>query len=198
MTHGVGAVLSVVGSFALMSGLSSASLLLWLGGLAYSLSLVGVYVTSTLSHLYSQTSYQRIFRQLDQAFIYLLIVSSYTPFSLAFLKGPWWWGLLIVMWILAIAGFVSKLVFAHKVQTVSIGLYLVLGWLPALGGMPWSDALPPGCISWIIYGGVAYSVGTVFLFNDKRVLYFHAVWHLFVMAGSAIHFGAILHFVVDP
>ena len=195
ITHAIGAALSVLAVIYLMSRLGFANRTVWIGCLVYGLSLIGVYVTSTLSHYFTEPEAQRFYRKLDQAFIYLLIVASYTPFSLAYLNGSWWWGLLAIMWVLALAGFVSKMFLAHRVQAVSIWLYLLLGWVPAMGGMPWSEELPFDCILWIIYGGVAYTAGTFFLFNDKKVPYFHAVWHLFVMTGSAIHFWAVIKFV---
>lgn len=195
LTHGIGAVLSAIAAIWLMSRLENANGLVWAGCLVYGLSLVAVYVTSTLSHYFTAPDRQRFFRQLDQAFIYLLIVASYTPFSLAFLHGAWWWTLLTVMWVLALLGFASKLLMGHRVQAVSIWLYLLLGWVPAMGGMPWSKDIPFECILWIVYGGIAYTAGTVFLFNDKRVPYFHALWHVFVMAGSAIHFWGVVQFI---
>lgn len=179
-----------------MSQLGNAETHVWFGCLVYGISLVSVYVTSTLSHYFKEPDLQKFYRKLDQAFIYLLIVASYTPFSLAYLHGTWWWCLLGIMWTLALLGFASKLFLAHRVQAVSIWLYLLLGWVPAMGGMPWSKDLPFDCILWIIYGGIAYTAGTFFLFNDKKVPYFHAVWHLFVMAGSAIHFWGVIKFVV--
>ncbi len=195
ITHGFGAALSAVAVIWLMSRLGEASRLVWFGCLIYGLSLMGVYVTSTLSHYFTDPEKQRFFRQLDQAFIYLLIVASYTPFSLAFLNGTWWWCLLGFMWAVALVGFASKLFLGHRIQAVSVWLYLLLGWVPALGGMPWSKEIPFGCVLWIVYGGIAYTGGTVFLFNDKKVPYFHAVWHVFVMAGSAIHFCGVVKFL---
>ena len=166
------------------------------GCAGFGLSLVLVYTFSTLSHWFTEESQQARFRRLDQACIYLLIVASYTPFSVGFLHGVWWWIVLGVMWAVAIAGFVSKLLFAHRLQRVSIWLYLILGWVPAVTGAPFSTDLPSSCFDWILAGGIAYTVGTVFLFCDKRVWYFHGIWHLFVILGSLLHFLAVMRFVV--
>ena len=164
--------------------------------LVYLQAMFVVYTCSTLSHLFTtdflEGKPQQQFRRLDQAFIYIMIVATYTPFSAAYLDGVWWWSVLGLMWLIAIAGFVSKVFFSHRVNSVAIWIYLLLGWLPAISGMPWSDQMPSHAIWNIVLGGVVYSAGTIFLLNDRKCWYFHAIWHLFVIAGSLTHFIGIM------
>ena len=196
-THAVGIGLSLIALYLIWSRLGTVEdSLVQFACVGFGLALICVYTCSTLSHYFTDPPRQTIFRQLDQAFIYILIVASYSPFSVVFLRSPWWWSVLGVMWIIALAGFVSKLFLAHRLQRVSIWLYLLLGWVPAAGGMPFTVELPWGCRLWILYGGIAYTVGTYFLFNDKKFWFFHGIWHIFVIAGSACHVWAVLKFVL--
>lgn len=197
VTHGLGFLIAVAGSLVMMSGafaLRDTRIIVGCG--LYLMSLMAVYAMSMLSH--SPTSFRAklLFRQLDQAFIYLLIVGTYTPFALAYLHGWHWNVLLAAMWAVAISGFVAKTFFAHQVHAVPARSYILLGWMPAVA-LPylWYFA-PSGVFDSIIAGGVFYTLGTYFLSNDHRVRHFHAIWHLCVIAGSACHFLGILFFVV--
>ena len=198
ITHAIGIAMSIFAAFILLPRvLADGDWTMTISCVLYLLSLLGVYICSTMSHWYS-AEYQdgkprRHFRMLDQAFIYLLIVATYTPFSAAHLHGVWWSSVLGLMWVIAITGFVSKIIFAHRVNSVAIWIYLLLGWIPALSGMPWCADMPSSAIWCIVLGGIVYTIGTVFLFNDHKRWYFHAIWHLFVIAASATHFVGILN-----
>lgn len=202
ITHAVGIGLSLIGVFVLVPRLPwAADWTLTTSCCVYLLALLAVYTCSTLSHWYTSEFKgglpQKKFRQLDQACIYLLIVATYTPFSAAYLKHPWWWGVLGLMWSIAIVGFISKIFFSHRVNSVSIWIYLMLGWIPAFSGMPWSDQIPAAAIWSILLGGVVYSAGTIFLYNDQKQWYFHGIWHLFVIGGSLTHFMGILKLISE-
>lgn len=196
-THLLGAVLAAVGGGWLIAhSIESNPFATSWACLIYIVTLVGLYVASGLSHYFSSEPLRTRFRSLDQACIYLLIVGTYTPFSIAYLNSVWWNAVLITMWILAIVGFTSKLLFAHRVDRVSIWIYVLLGWIPALAGMPFNQEVPGDCMAWIVAGGVVYTVGTYFLFNDQRTIFHHAIWHLFVLAASTMHFYAVIRYVV--
>jgi hemolysin III len=197
MTHGLGFALAVVGSLIMMSGvIASGSGVLLSGCGAYVLSLLAVYATSTLSHSATSVRWKSLFRQLDQAFIYVLIVGTYTPYSLAYLHS-WKWNLLLgSMWLVAIVGFVAKVLFAHRVEAVSVVSYVTLGWMPIIALPALYHFAPQGVFQAIIAGGVFYTVGTLFLVYDEHVKHFHAVWHLCVISGSVCHFLGLLFFVV--
>lgn len=197
ITHGLATVLAVVGAVWLMVSVSgSGNPALIVACLVYAISMVGVFFCSTMSHLMKTSGSRRLFRKLDQAFIYLFIVATYTPFSVAFLDATLWWILLGAMWLVAITGFVSKIFRSHRIDTVSIWGYVALGWMPALGGLPLSRLAPAGASWGIVAGGVLYTIGTIFLFNDGKVWYFHAIWHLMVVAGAAVHWWVTMTYVV--
>jgi hemolysin III len=150
---------------------------------------------STLSHTARSPRWKSLFRRLDQGFIYLLIVATFTPFSLAYLRSGVGWALLAAMWAVALVGFAAKVFFAHRVEAVSVVSYVVLGWMPVLAAPAMIHVIPLGAFLWCLGGGLCYTLGTLFLINDERVRHFHAVWHVCVIAGSVCHFLGILMFV---
>ena len=196
VTHGFGFVLSVCGAAYLLAtaferhgwGLTIACLL-------YTVSLSAVYAMSTLSHGPFDERRRDLFRSLDQGFIYLLIAGSFTPLAVAYLPVTVCWCILGSMWMIALAGFAAKVFFAHQVNSVSIWVYVALGWMPILA-TPWLlEFVPLNGLMLGLGGGICYTVGTVFLMFDHRFAYFHALGHLFVMAGSTLHFLTILCYV---
>jgi hemolysin III len=196
-THALGLFIAVIGALVMTSRVFKLSdTWLSLSCEAYVASLVTMYAMSTLSHFSTSPKSKSLFRRLDQAFIYILIVATYTPFSLAYLREGRWWLLLAVMWIVALTGFAAKLFFAHRVEAVSIVSYVLLGWMPILAVPALWHSAPVGAIVSVIVGGLCYTIGTFFLVYDEHVRHFHATWHLFVIAGSACHFFGILVFVV--
>lgn len=195
LTHGAGLALSVAGGVALLRqsvGTVNAGLAAACG--LYVFSLVGVYAMSFLSHACQRPRWKRRFRTLDQAFIYCLIAGTYAPPALLALGSEGWW-LAGSMWAVAAIGFGSKVLLHHRVENVSIVLYLMMAWLPLLAAGRVLHQMPDDVCRWVIAGGLSYTLGTVFLTLDQRVRYFHAVWHVLVMIGSASHFFAILAFV---
>lgn len=195
LTHTAGFGLSLVGAALLLPKIKDCSAPIFIAVVGYAAALIAVYACSSLSHYFRDAKRLALFRKLDQACIYLLIVASYTPFSIVYLNGLWWHFVLCNMWVLALVGFISKLVFAHRVESVAIWLYLLLGWMPFFSGMPFVGLIPIKTVGMFILGGVFYSAGTWFLFNDWRAWYFHSIWHIFVIAGSMTHFLAVYWFV---
>lgn len=196
-THAFGLVLAVVGALVMAHGiLEHGDAGRSLGCGVYLASLVAVYAMSTLSHSATSPRWKSLFRRLDQGFIYLLIVATYTPFSLAYLQDVRWWLLLGAMWCVAILGFAAKVFFAHRVEAVSVASYILLGWMPVIAAPALLHSVPSGALWSMLVGGICYTAGTLFLVYDERVRHFHALWHLCVIAGSACHFLGILVFVV--
>lgn len=197
VTHGLGFVLAAIGAlFMAASVIAQGDAWVVAGCVVYLASLMAVYAMSTLSHSARSIRWKLLFRRLDQGFIYLLIAATYTPFSLAYLRSGLWWLLLGAMWTVAIAGFIAKVFFAHRVHAVSIASYMLLGWMPMIAAPALLQSVPMGALWWMLWGGLCYTVGTLFLVYDGHVRHFHAVWHLCVIAGSACHFLGILMFVV--
>ena len=198
ITHGAGLVLSIFGSFLLMqtaSGNGANPLWLVVGCGVYVCTLVAVYGASTLSHAFREPQMKRFFRMVDQGVIYLLIVGTFTPFALKYLTTGVWWLLLVTMWLIALAGFFSKVILAHRIDSVSLPPYVLVGWLPIMAIKPILAQLSTGDLALILAGGLCYTAGTLFLAFDRKFRYFHAVWHLLVIAGSACHYVVVLRCV---
>lgn len=196
LTHAVGTALCCVGAIALMArALETGQWVRIVGCAIYAASLIAVYAASTLSHFFEEPRLKTLFRVLDQAFIYLLIVGSYTPMALVHLHGGLLWLLFVSMWVVALVGFTSKVLFRHRIEAISTTLYVVLGWMPICGIGSW-NVLPTQAIIYFVAGGLCYTFGLLFLLLDSRRRYFHAVWHLFVIAGSVCHYWVIYRYVV--
>lgn len=199
LTHGTGFLLSIAGAIVLLSRAANhSSGDVFAACVLYSFVTMGLYLSSALSHKVIDPPKRAWYRMLDQAFIYLMITGSFTPFTTAFLNDTWSSSVVGFMWLVSVVGFALKLFFAHQVEKVAVWFYLLLGWTPLITGLLFDDALPPGPFWSIIIGGVFYTGGTWFLFNDRKRWYFHGIWHLFVIAGSAVHFLGIYWFVCAP
>jgi hemolysin III len=191
-THFAAAILTLIAAVPLcLEAIRRSEWRATLGCATFLGTLFAVYVSSSMSHRVTQPVWQQRWRMLDQGFIYLLIVGSYTPFSLLFLGHGWWPVPLVLMWIVAITGFVSKIGFGFQVNRVSIALYLLLGWFPGITAIEAAKQMPLAPLVWVLIGGLFYTFGAIFLILEKRTPSFHAVWHLCVIAGSAAHYWAI-------
>lgn len=196
ITHGLGAALSIAGAAILMTAVGKTGDMVKIIGCGiYAATLVAVYSASTLSHVFHDSRLRGLFRTLDQAFIYLLIVGTYTPLALVYLHGGWLSYLFGAMWIVALLGFLSKTLLQHRVEAVSITAYVILGWMPTLSVKAAWQSFPGGLFLLMITGGLCYTFGLIFLTRDHKVPFFHAIWHLFVIAGSLCHFVGILQYV---
>jgi len=195
-THGLGLLLSIVGAV-VMAWIVVGDGDLWrgIGCSVYAASLIAVYAMSTLSHSATTPEWRSYFRALDQGCIYLLIAATYTPFSLAYLRTTPWWLLLGAIWSIALWGFLSKVVFSHRVESVALWPCILLGWMPTISVPALAGIVPVAAFWWMLTGGLCYTIGTIFLRYDYKVRHFHAVWHILVIAGSACHFLAIFAFV---
>lgn len=196
-THLVGALLAAGGS-ALLIVLGALEGDVWkvVSFSIYGASLTLMYSASTLYHNARQGKAKRILRSLDHNSIYLLIAGTYTPFGLVSLRGPWGWSLFGVIWGLALLGITQEIWRTGKSRVVSLILYIVMGWLAVIAVIPLTEVLTWAGFSWVVAGGVAYTVGTLFYLYDQRFTHWHGIWHLFVLAGSGLHYFAILFYVV--
>jgi len=198
LTHALGFVLAVVGGLVMVVNVMAHGDPWRIAGCGvFVASLVAVYAASTLSHSSTSVRWKAFFRRLDQGFIYLLIVGTYTPFGLAYWRTPAGWLLLGALWTVAVLGFFSKIFLGHRVHSVSMWSYITLGWLPVLAVPSMVHSVPLVIGGWMLVGGLCYTAGTFFLVFDTRVRHFHAVWHLLVIAGSAFHFLGIFSAVAS-
>jgi len=160
----------------------------------YGATLVILYLASTLYHSTKSPRARRIFHIIDHSAIYLLIAGTYTPYLLVPLRGVLGWSLLGVVWGCAILGIVLKSLLIGRFKIFSTVSYVVMGWMVVAILVPLIHALPLAAIIWLAAGGLFYTMGVVF-YVWKNLKFAHAIWHLFVLAGSLCHFASIFFFV---
>lgn len=196
ITHGIGAVLSVIGMFLLVIYATQHGDAYHITSVSiFGATLILLYLMSTLYHSFQHPKLKRVFRILDHSSIYLLIAGSYTPFTLVAMRGPWGWSMLALIWSLAIAGVVFKLFYTGHFHFISTGIYIGMGWVALIAIKPMLESVPTGGLILLVLGGVLYTGGTAFYLWEK-LPYNHAVWHGFVMGGSFCHFMAVYHYVL--
>jgi hemolysin III len=195
ITHGIGAGLAAAGAVYLIGASTRGSARIVVSCSIFSASLILVYLFSTLYHSLVLTRARHVFHVLDHSSIYVLIAGTYTPFTLVSLRGPVGWVLFAIVWSLAVAGVVFKSFAVDRFVVVSTLVYLLQGWLAVFVVRSLFHAIGWHGILWLFAGGLAYTLGIVFFALD-RLPYFHAAWHIFVLAGSVAHYFAILFYVV--
>lgn len=196
ITHGIGAGLSIAGLVLLVVFASMYGDGWRVGSLSvFGATLVILYLSSTLYHSLTSPRVKRVFRKLDHISVYLLIAGTYTPLTLVLMRDYWWgWVIFGLVWALAIVGILLKVFWLGRFEALSLGLYLGMGWLVVVAVKPLLAILPEGLLGWLLAGGCCYTVGVVFYCWEK-LPYNHAIWHLFVLGGSASHFFGALFFL---
>ncbi|MDH0747309.1 hemolysin III family protein [Pseudomonas sp. GD03842] len=195
-THLVGAVLASVGAIWLLVIASLAGDVWKIVSVAiYGVALVLLYSASTVYHSVRGRA-KVIMQKVDHLSIYLLIAGSYTPFCLVTLRGPWGWTLFGIVWGLAVIGMLQEIKPRSEARVMSIVIYAVMGWIVLVAVKPLVRALGTAGFTWLALGGVLYTVGIIFFAYDKRFRHWHGIWHLFVIAGSLLHFVAITRYVL--
>ncbi len=196
VTHACGVVLSLFGAIALFFAARTSSAPHALTSCAiYALTLVLLYVASTLYHSRAWPDAKALLQTLDHIAIFLLIAGTYTPFVLITLRGAWGWSLFGVTWTLAMLGVIFELTSLRRFRRVQIVLYIAMGWVGLVAIGPLVAALPTAGL-WLLFGGGAvYTFGVVF-YRMRRLRYHHALWHLFVLGGSVLQYFAILRYVL--
>jgi hemolysin III len=196
VTHGLGLVLSVAGLVTLLVIASLRGDARHIVGCAvFGATLVLLYAASTLNHGVRQGRAKAVLQRLDRAAIYLLIAGTYTPFTLVSLPGGWGWTLLGLVWSLALLGIALQVAVPARARYASVPLQLAMGWLAVIALEPLARSVHAEGLALLVSGGVAYTLGVVF-YAWRRLPFNHAVWHVFVMAGSACHFSCVLGYVI--
>ncbi|MCQ4314869.1 hemolysin III family protein [Stutzerimonas zhaodongensis] len=195
-THLAGGVLAVIGTvWLLILAAMDGDLTKIVSMAIYGFTLVLLYSTSTLYHSVRGRA-KSIMQKLDHLSIYLLIAGSYTPFCLVTLRGSWGWWLFGIVWSLAAIGMLQEIKPRSEARVLSIVIYAVMGWIVLVAVKPLLEALGTAGFIWLVTGGVFYTVGIIFFAYDQRFRHWHGIWHLFVIAGSLLHFVTILRYVV--
>lgn len=196
VTHGIGAVLAIAG-LAVLAAQAALYGDIWhvVSVSIFGAALVLMYAASTLFHSIPHPRAKHVFRVLDHCLIYVLIAGTYTPFTLVTLRGPWGWSLFGAVWGLAVLGIGFKIFTTGRFEKLSLAVYLIMGWCVVLVIKPLMAALPTGGLWLLLGGGLSYSIGTIF-YRWESLRYHHAIWHLFVLGGSVLHFFAVLLYVI--
>ncbi|MGH8684142.1 MAG: PAQR family membrane homeostasis protein TrhA [Nitrosospira sp.] len=193
ISHGIGLAAALVGTpFLIMHAARHGDTGFLVGTSLFSATVIFLYLASTIYHALPMGKAKRIFRVIEHSTIFLLIAGTYTPFTLGVLRGVWGWTLFVVVWGLAVAGVVLKAFNKDTSPILSTGLYLFMGWIVVIAIDPLVARVPTAGLLWLIAGGLSYTVGVAFFATDSRLRYGHLIWHLFVMAGTACHYFAVL------
>ncbi len=193
ITHGIGTILSI-GALVILIILAVLKGDAWhvVSFTIYGSTLVLLYLSSTLYHSFTNEKIKNLFARFDHAAIFLLIAGTYTPFLLTVLRGTLGWTLFGIIWGVAIAGVVIRSIYLTRFRKLMVGLYLAMGWMFVVAVGPMMRNLPQTSIIFLFLGGIFYSVGVVF-YMWRTLKYGHGIWHLFVLAGSIMHFFAVVY-----
>ncbi len=196
VTHGAGAVLSVAAlvSMLVISILKGTPMHI-AASIVFGLSMILLYTSSTIYHAVSTLKWKRILKQIDHLCIYVLIAGTYTPVALLGLKGAWGWWIFGLIWAFAIAGFIFKFSPLRYNQKLSLTLYALMGWLIIVAIKPMIANLSTGMLLFILGGGLCYTIG-IYFYAKEKIPYNHAIWHVFVMGGTALHFTGIFMYLI--
>ena len=196
ITHGIGMIFGIVGLILLLiKAIDQQADTLTLASMAvYGASIIVLFLASTLYHAIPYPNAKRWLKTFDHCAIYLLIAGSYTPFLLVSLRTPLAFGLMIVIWTIALLGIIMKVAFVYRFKKLSLMTYLVMGWLSLIVIYELAINLNVGGLALLAVGGIVYSLGVIF-YVAKRIPFNHAIWHGFVLVGCMCHFFSIYYFV---
>jgi hemolysin III len=200
LTHLAAAILAAIGLVVLII-LGRDSVLKQVSLLIYGISLVLMLSASATYHLVKTSPAVELFlRKMDHSSIYLLIAGTYTPVCLYFFEGFFRWGLLGIVWGMAIIGIFIKLFVIKAPRWVTAGIYLLMGWLAVIGVKEMISSMPTGALIWLLLGGLFYTFGAIVYITKKMDFYpgvfgFHEVWHIFVVLGCASHFVLVTRYI---
>ncbi len=195
--HGIGTLLSLAGLLLMLSFVvrRGGDIRHLIGALIFGVGLVLTYTSSTIYHLLRRPERKQLFRLFDHISIFILIAATYTPLTLINLRGTWGWFLFALVWGLALLGIIVECTALRRFRAISISLYLGMGWAVVMAGKLLVARVAPGGLALLVAGGLFYTFGCIF-YGWRGLAFNHAVWHLFVLAGSICHFFAILFFVL--
>jgi hemolysin III len=196
ITHGLGLALSIAGLVVLVVfSVLDGTVLGVVSSAIFGATLITLYGASTLYHAITHVRAKKFLQQLDHASIYVLIAGTYTPITLITLEGTWGWSIFGVVWSVALIGIFLKMFYPRRFETLSLVLYVVMGWMILIAIQPMLENMASGGLWLLFAGGLAYTFGVIFYVWDN-LPFNHAIWHLFVLAGSILHYLMILFYVI--
>lgn len=198
VTHGVGSLLSIAGTVVLIvfSAINSDAFAV-VSSAVYGASLIILYTMSTLYHSITNEKAKKFFRIMDHNTIFFLIAGTYTPYTLAVLRSPLGWVLFGVVWGAAAIGIVLNSIDLEKFSKISVVCYIAMGWVIIIAVKPLMNSMPFISFALLVAGGIFYTIGVIF-YAIKKVKYFHSVWHIFTVIGSALHYFSVFTAIAIP
>jgi len=197
ISHGVTALATIFGFLILVIiGNASEKSFTLFSSIIYGLSLVSLYTFSTLYHVSRNQKAKKTFQILDHCGIYILIAGSYTPVLLVAIGGTTGWLIFGVQWAFALIGIIMKIFYTGRFDLFSTLMYAVMGWLIVIRWEVLVDSIPSSALTLLVAGGISYTIGIVFYLIGTRIKFSHFIWHLFVMAGSLLHYIMIVKYVI--
>jgi len=198
ISHGLGVVFSIVAlTILLVYSISKSDVTATVAFSIYGASGIFLYLASTLYHSFRIEGVKRILRVFDHSSIYLYIAGCYTPIALLGMEGGWRIGIIVSVWLIAVGGITFKIITyksMEKYKRYSLGIYLAMGWLAVATIKPLLENLPLSFLMYLLAGGLVYTIGTIF-YAFKKIPFNHAIWHLFVLAGTVVHFLGIFKYL---
>ncbi len=196
LTHGLGAVLAVAALVLLVifSAYNGSAMHLAVS-IVFGISLVLLYSASTIYHAVVKLKWKRFFRLIDHLSIYILIAGTYTPFALLGLKGTWGWIIFGLIWAFVIVGFIFKFSPLRRSEKLSLSLYAIMGWLIIIAIKPLLANVPSPALWYLLGGGLCYTFG-IYFYAKEKIPYNHAIWHVFVLGGSTLHFLGVFLYLI--
>ena len=196
LTHGLGAVLAVAALVLLVifSAYNGSAMHLAVS-IVFGISLVLLYSASTIYHAVVKLKWKRFFRLIDHLSIYILIAGTYTPFALLGLKGTWGWTIFGLIWAFVIVGFIFKFSPLRRSEKLSLSLYAIMGWLIIIAIKPLLANVPSPALWYLLGGGLCYTFG-IYFYAKEKIPYNHAIWHVFVLGGSTLHFLGVFLYLI--
>lgn len=193
ISHGIGLIIASLGAlFMIPQALLQGSTGYLVGTCVFSVTMIFLYLTSTLYHALPKGRAKRVFRGIEHSAIFLLIAGTYTPFTLGVLNGAWGWSIFGIVWGLAVIGVTLKIIYQASHLMLFTCLYLLMGWVIVIAIDPMLELVPTAGLLWLLAGGLCYTIGVAFFATDSQLKYGHFIWHLFVIAGTGCHYFSVL------
>ena len=195
LSHGFAAICSIIGLIAIIINCPMQEWMLF-SSIVYGFSLIILYTSSSLYHGIKNKKIKHVCRILDHCSIYILIAGTYTPIVLISIGGNTGWWIFGIQWVLALIGFIFKIFYTGKHESISVLIYIIMGWMIVFKWDLLKNTISDSAFNFLLAGGIIYTIGIFFYLLDSKIKYFHFIWHLFVVTGSIFHYIVIFKYVI--